>query len=307
MHHAKGPRQNPPITQPGRRSVIMGLGGTLIAGWHRNANAGTPRYDDANEYLPTAERNNKTGLRLYLRQQNDEVLFKVETPRQVTVDVVSHIPQQAKFGVVFLLGGSGVLSIQNDKLDRSFSFQTRTRDLWWSHPAATFVIDAPSDRLGRDGIQDPLWRASADHLTDLKACIDNIAKRFEGPLIIHSHSNGAVSLANLAQAQHARIKAYVYGSASHYQRGTNLIYQVQHAAPVVFVQHRKDVCPSSPSHAFSTLETRVKAPHKQTLWIDGGVDSFSGHCGPFAPHSFVGVEKEAIEKTLSALDGLALN
>jgi len=64
------------------------------------------RYDDADEYLPTAERKNRDGVRLFLRQQEGEQLFKVMTPRNVSVDVVARIPEGADVGVYALGEGT---------------------------------------------------------------------------------------------------------------------------------------------------------------------------------------------------------
>lgn len=254
------------------------------------------RYDDADEYLPTAEKRNKHNIRLFLRQQDSEQLFKVLTPRNVTVDVVAHVPTDAEYGVVFLLGGTGVLSIANEKLDRSFSFQTRTRDYWWQHKFATFVVDAPSDRLGKAGIEDAVWRAGKEHATDLQAVMDAIGQKFKGPLVIHGHSNGAISLANTARLKLPTIKGYIYSSAAHIQRGGDLIYEVEHPAPVLFVQHKNDTCRPSHFTSLPQLQEKVRASEKKTLVVEGGIEPMSGVCGPFAPHSFVGQEASTINE-----------
>ena len=254
-----------------------------------------PRYDDADEYLPTAQKKNKDNIRLLLQQQPGEVLFKVLTPRNVTVDVVANVPPDADTAVILLLGGTGVLSIVNDRLDRSFSFQPRSRDYWWANKFATFLIDAPSDRLGKDGIQDQRWRAGAEHKVDLKAVLDVIAQRFPGPLVIQGHSNGAISLASVASLNHPRVKAYAYSAAAHYKSDTSILREVEHTAPVLVMEHRKDSCVVSPASQAGAFAKSVKASAKQLLWIEGGSDPLSGACGPFAAHSFFGVEKLAVD------------
>jgi hypothetical protein len=85
-----------------------------------------PRYDDADEFLPTAQARNREGIRLVLPQQPGEILFKVLTPRNVTVDVVARYATSDVAAVILLPGGTGVLSIVNDRLDRSFNFQSRS-------------------------------------------------------------------------------------------------------------------------------------------------------------------------------------
>lgn len=259
------------------------------------------RYDDANEYLPIAQSRNRDKVRLFLRQQDNETLFKAASPRNVTVNVVAHVPANAKYGVVMLLGGTGVLSIAGDKLDRSFSFQPRSRDHWWSHNVATFLVDAPSDRLGRDGIGDAFWRGGADHRTDLAAVLDAIGKRYPGPLVIHGHSLGAFSTANLATLQNTNVKAFVYTGAAHDQRNTGILGEAEHKAPVIVVQHRDDTCRSSNTRRLNAFTDKLRAPAKAVIVVDGGSDALSGVCGPFAPHSFFGMEKRVIDRIAGEL------
>lgn len=280
----------------------LSVAALLIAASHVQAQTiapiSTDRYDDADEYLPVAQAKNTNGIRLFLQQQASENLVKVLTPRNVTVNVISHVPDDAEFGVVFLLGGTSVLSLKNEMLDRSFSFQPRSRDTWWSKKVATFLVDAPSDRLGREGIQDLRWRAGAEHRADLLAVLDAISQKLGKPLVVHGHSNGAVSIANIAGLNHNAVKAYVYSAAAHNNRVTTIVYEAVHTAPVIFVQHKNDSCTSSPTSAFDRLVQSVKAPAKKVLIVEGGVSPMSGACGPFAPHSFVGVETEAISNQI---------
>lgn len=284
--------------------LLAGFSLTLFAAGAGAEIKTVPRYDDADEYLPIAERRNTSGIRLFLRQQDGEALFKVTTPRDVTVDVVARIPPGATHAVVFFLGGTSVLSIANDKLDRSFSFQPRSRDAWWEQGFATFLVDAPSDRLGREGIQDTIWRTRGDHRQDLQAVLAAVTERFPGPLVLHGHSNGTASLANAAQLKMPNVKAYMYSGASHLVQGAQLVYQVEHPAPVLLVQHRNDTCAASDFASFAMLERGVRAPVKKTLLVEGGIAPMSGPCGPFAPHSFVGQEAQTIRDAIVLLKGM---
>jgi hypothetical protein len=252
------------------------------------------RFDDADEFLPKAEQRNKNKIRLFLRQQDEETLFKVTSPRNVTVDVISNVPANAEYGVIFLLGGTSVLSIVNERLDRSFSFQPRSRDYWWKNNFATFLVDAPSDRLDKNGIGDTLWRTGKDHQADLQAVVLEIEKRFKMPLIIHGHSNGAISNANIAQLKIPSVKAFIYSGSAFMGRGADILSRVEHSTPVLIIHHRSDRCSVSPSNGVKNFVERLSAPEKVTLWVEGGVDAMSGDCGPFAPHSFIGREEATI-------------
>lgn len=262
-----------------------------------------PRFDDADDYLPGAEKRNKDNIRLLLKQQEGEELFKVLTPRNVTVDVVAKIPKGADVAVVMLIGGTGVLSIVKDRLDRSFSFQPRSRDYWWANSFATFLVDAPSDRLGKEGIQDASWRAGPQHKTDLQAVLDEIGKRFSGPLVIHGHSNGAISLGNFATLNSSKVKAYVLTGPAHYKASTEILRVVEYKAPVLLFQHVKDTCAVSTSKETEPFFSALKAQTKKLIWIDGGNDPISGPCGPFAYHSFFGTEKATVDKMAAEIRG----
>lgn len=279
-------------------SFAIAILGALFSA--RNVNAAEPiqvaRYDDADEYLPAAEKRNKDGIRLLLKQQPGEEIFKVLSPRNVLIDVVANVPRDASAAVVILLGGTGVLSIVDGKLDRSFSFQPRTRDYWWVQKFATFVVDAPSDRLGKEGIGDPKWRSGTDHKTDLNAVMGEINKRFSGPIVVYGHSNGANSLANVASLDLKNVKAYLLSSPAHFKTGTDILREVEYKAPLLFFAHPKDACSSSISREAEPLFNSLKAQSKTIHWIEGGSSPISGPCGPFAFHSFFGVEKEAIER-----------
>lgn len=260
-----------------------------------------PRYDDADELLKIIEPKNSNNARLFLRQQDHEIIFQARSPRNVTIDIVASIPEDADFGVIFFFGGTSVLSMKDGKLDRSFSFQSRSRDYWWAKKIATFLVDAPSDKLDKAGIEDARWRAGEEHQMDLKSVLDDISTRFSKPLVIHGHSNGALSVANAADLNHKSVKAYVYSSGSHYKRPTTIIYDVVHRMPVVFVQHKADTCAVSSTSAFSQVVDKVKAPRKYALLVEGGLSPITGPCGGFAPHSFFGIEKIVIDQQISLI------
>jgi hypothetical protein len=259
------------------------------------------RYDDADDYLPSAEKRNKDNIRLLLKQQEGEEIFKVASPRNVLIDVVAKMPKDADAAVVMLLGGNSVLSIVNDRLDRSFSFQPRSRDHWWTQQFATFVVDAPSDRLGKDGIQDAKWRSGVEHKTDLQAVLDEIGKRFAGPIVIFGHSNGAISLGNVASLASPRVKAYMFSSPAHNKPSTEILREVEYKAPVLLFEHTKDACPESRSRDAEQFFNALKAQTKKLIWVEGGSDPISGPCGPFAFHSFYGIEKATVERMVAEI------
>jgi len=259
------------------------------------------RYDDADEYLPQIQANNKNNRRLFLRQQKNELLFKVLTPRNVLVDVIYNIPENSDTAVILLVGASGVLSIVNDRLDRSFSFQSRSRDEWWKHGIATFIVDAPSDKLGKSGMA-PEFRITKDHLSDLQSVISEIRKKFNGKLIVYGHSRGAISAALIASSNNSQIVGYVFSSADYNTENSySKIFNQTYNNPVIIVQHKNDKCASSTAAKFTLLDRNINTSKKDVIWINGEIENFGNPCGAWVPHSFFGQEAEVISRIAASI------
>lgn len=257
-----------------------------------------PRYDDADEYLPQAEMKNRDGVRLFLRQQPGEETLTAISDRNVSVKIIARIPEGATSGVILLVGGTSVLSIgRDDKLDRSFNYTSRSRDLWWAQGIATFLIDAPSDHLDKDGLT-PRFRATADFATDMRAVIKLIASKFDKPLHAVGHSNGAIAVATVASLNDPAISSYALVSPAHTKLdGGEMVTSVRYGKPVVILENRDDTCIYSPASGVERLAKFISAPNVRVVWIEGGKAPLSGSCGPFSYHSFFGVEESAIRAT----------
>jgi predicted alpha/beta hydrolase family esterase len=255
-----------------------------------------PRYDDADEYLPAAEKKNSDKVRLYLRQQPGEETLTAISERNVSIKVIAKVPEGAHAGVVLLVGGNSVLSIgPDDKLDRSFNFISRTRDHWWSLGFATFLVDAPSDHLDKVGMT-AKFRASKEFAVDMQAVAALISKRFDKPLHAVGHSNGAIAVAAVAGMPTLPFQSYVLVSPTHMKsEGSELVAATQYQRPVRIVQNKGDVCVGSPASAVEELKKSITAPQVDLAWVDVGKGPLGGPCGPFGPHSFFGIEPLAIQ------------
>lgn len=182
-----------------RVALLIVIWGTGLSGFAQQKTIiSVPRYDDADEYLPKAESKNADGVRLFLKQQPSEEMLTAISDRNVSIKVIANIPPDAQQGVVLFPGGTNVLSIStDDKLDRSFNYSARSRDHWWKLGVATFLVDAPSDHLDKNGIT-ANFRTTPEFATDLHAVFSMIASKFDKPLHAVGHSNGAVAVAKLA-------------------------------------------------------------------------------------------------------------
>jgi hypothetical protein len=270
--------------------------GTCVSGFAQQNPLNTvPRYDDADEYLPKAEARNSDKVRLFLKQQPNEETLTAISDRNVSIKVIANISPDATKGVVLFVGGSSVLSIgTDDKLDRSFNYTSRSRDYWWKLGFATFLVDAPSDRLDKDGIN-TAFRTSPEFAADMRAVFSTIEKKFDKPLFAVGHSRGAVAVAALAAMPDIPVASYILVSPVYRKSpGSELVSSVKYAKPVVIVENTKDGCDESAASGIADLPKRISAPSVKMIWIDGGKSPIGGYCGPFGFHSFFGFEQETV-------------
>ncbi len=253
------------------------------------------RYDDAQDRLPKAIRENKHGVRLYLPQLPNEANFEVITPRKVGVAVFWRVPEGAKAAVVLLPGGSGVLSLAEDgKLGPSFNIFSRSRDYFHQNGIATFLVDASSDRLDKKG-----WTQShrkyGKHAGDLAAVLQSVKAKFDGPVFVAGHSNGSISAVNASVNDAAGTIAGLILSASVTQKGRGHVSSFdidKTTVPVLAIHHANDKCRYSPPGKAAKLKSTLKAEQFDYIAIEGGVERIGGECSPFSAHSFFGAERK---------------
>ncbi len=254
------------------------------------------RYEDADEYLPAAERKNADGVRLYLRQQPGEETMTAISDRNVSIKVIAMIPDAAKAGVILFPGGSAQLSMNaDDRLDRSFSFVSRSRDYYWSHGIATFLVDAPSDHVDRVGLT-PAFRSTHEFAMDIRAVIAMIATKFNRPLHLVGHSLGAISVANAATMPDLPVASYTLVSPVYwYSDGSRLVTDTKYTKPVQIVENKDDACKSSHASGIEKLAKEISAPSIKVSWVIGGKNELGPPCSPFSRHSFIGAEDAAVK------------
>ena len=262
-----------------------------------------PRYDDADEFLPPAEKRNVEGVKLFLKQQPGEEILTAISERGVSIKIVAKVPENAKAGVVLFVGGNSVLSIGADeKLDRSFNFTSRSREYYWTLGYATFLVDAPSDHIDKEGLTTK-FRNTPEFASDLKAVIALVSAKFNKPLYAVGHSNGAVAVAALAAMPELPILSYSLVSPAHTQwPGMELVVKTKYAKPVFIVENKKDECKYSSAGTIDGLAKQISAPSVNVSWVEAGKPPIGGPCGPFGFHSFFGAERIAVEAIVKNLN-----
>lgn len=214
--------------------------------------------------------------------------------------------RQAKAVLIFIPGGEGRLGLKEDRRNiggfygntlRPLSDETRT-----SGSFHVVVFDSPQE-LSSAGAY-PSSRTTPDHLMRIDSVVRHYQDKFNLPIWLMGHSNGAVSLieyySKLVKAgQASRLQGLVYSSARN-----GAFFPAGTSTPVLFLAHERDGCENSTLangrkvHAELTANSAVQTDF---VLVRGG-EAESSHPCRSGFHMFHGAESEAYR----AIDQFAL-
>jgi acetyl esterase/lipase len=226
-----------------------------------------------------------------------EEFVALSTRPGVTVKILLLTPDAVPKGVFLLFpGGEGFLVSPEG---RPKALYTR---LFPGQGFATVIIDVPSDRpRGMTGT-DP-FRASKEHLEDVKRIIDFVSEKWPKPIFLIGHSAGTTSVAYLAEAlKDDRIGGVVFtGALGEPVRGRVTLASLplhKIAYPALFVHHKEDPCASFDA-AYQQHRRLISSPKVHFISVSGGDRTFEIPCSPLDPrrgkswaHGFSGKERE---------------
>jgi hypothetical protein len=199
--------------------------------------------------------------------------------------------------VMLLPGGEGGIGTVKGEPPRSKNFLVRTRDMFADAGFNVAVIGKPSD-------QEDLtleFRASREHVEDLRAVAEKLRAQFGKPVWLVGTSRGSVSAAAAgAKLDPPAIAGLVLTSSVTYSRSgfaaTNMpLMDVR--VPVLVMHHKRDACRDcDPREAHLITERLTGAPVKKLLLVDGGGGASGNVCEPLHYHGYVGMEAEAVQQ-----------
>ena len=205
--------------------------------------------------------------------------------------------KNAKATLVFIPGGEGQLNLNPDKKDLGGFYGSTLKPL--SDPARTsgmfnvVVFDSPVALP--TGSSYPGSRATSSHLTRIESIVLYYKAKFNQPVWLMGHSNGAVSITEFYKylqknKKENLISGLIYSSGrdgASFNKNTNL--------PVLFLAHQKDGCAKSmPHHSKSVYENLKKTNLQKVEYvvINGGEAQSSDVCSS-GHHMFYGAGEEA--------------
>lgn len=216
--------------------------------------------------------------------------------------------QRGAPALVLLVGGAGNPNLDDKGCPRALKGNSLVRSLPHFHAAgfATALVDAPSDRQGKEGLGG--FRVEAEHARDIGKVVADVRARSGGPVWLVGTSRGAISAANAASrlAGEAAPDGVVLTSAVMVgDPGARLpwvahsVFNAELAAirqPTLLVGHAEDTCIRSPAGVMARVASLVGASRKQVVTVTGGPGGagLSGieACEGRSPHGYLGQEAE---------------
>jgi acetyl esterase/lipase len=207
-----------------------------------------------------------------------------------------------KAAFLFFPGGEGYLANPEGRPKALYS------RLFPGQGFATVVVDVPSDRpYGMTGT-DP-FRASGEHLSDVKKIIDFVSERWSKPIFLTGHSAGTTSVAYLGTVlKDSRIGGIVLTGTL----GEPVPRRAPRVSPVslpglplhnitypaLFIHHKEDPCANFGA-AYLQHSRLIHSPNLHFITVLGGDRNFEIPCSPVEPgrgkswaHGFSGKERE---------------
>lgn len=228
-----------------------------------------------------------------------EELVTLPTRSGVTVRVLLMTPNAAPTGIfLFFPGGEGYLVTPDGRPKALYARGFPEQGF------VTALVDVPSDQpYGVTG-GDP-FRASKEHLEDVKKIIDFVSQKWSKPIYLIGHSAGTTSVAYLATVlKDHRIGGIVLTAAlgdlgpRPVSLATLPLQNITY--PALFVHHKEDPCASFAA-ARQQHQRLVNSPRVSFIEVLGGDQSREIPCSPRDPrrgmssvHGFSGKERQVV-------------
>jgi hypothetical protein len=242
------------------------------------------------------------------------------TTRYAVAHKKAAAPRVGPIALVLLVGGGGVLDLDDAGCPRALNRNVLIRMRAWFHDAGlvTALVDAPSDVHGEDGLAG--FRTAKQHADDLGKVIADLRARTHGQVWLVGHSRGTISAATAAARLSGvsapdglvLLSAMMVGDAS---RRKPFVAQTVFdppleaiAVPVLVIGHEADNCLRSPARLISGVTARTHAARQQTVAVTGGPVKPGrapnlADCGVGEPHDYVDQEAEVAAGILRFIGG----
>lgn len=203
----------------------------------------------------------------------------------------------ARATLLLLAGGHGGMGLR-EGVPQSQNFLIRSRETFASAGFHVALMGNPSDHRALT----PEFRASAEHAQDLRATLQDLARRSALPVWLVGTSQGTISAAAgaLALGPQAVAGVVLSSSISMPQPGGSVpdLALERITVPVLVYQHAQDACRITPASGARRLLPRLTQSPRTHYWeVTGGGPPHnfgSEACGAQHYHGFLGMEAQAV-------------
>jgi hypothetical protein len=205
--------------------------------------------------------------------------------------------KNAKAVLIFIPGGEGQIHLTSDKKDLGGFYGNTLKPLSDSSKTSgifnVVVFDSPMVLLS--GTTYPNSRATVDHLMRIESVVQYYEKKFNMPIWLMGHSNGAVSVTEFYQYLQNKKKEYLISGIIYSSARNGATFNSNTNLPVLFLAHEQDGCAkSTPYESKSVYEELRKIDQQKTEYvlIKGGEIERNDPCYS-GYHMFYGASEEA--------------
>lgn len=225
-------------------------------------------------------------------------LIPLTTRADVTVSYWWMPRDGATATVVLFSGGSGGIGYRDGE-PKSGNFLIRSRDEFAKAGFNVALMGNPSDspRLT------PVVRQSPEHMTDVRAVVQDLRRHSAVPVWLVGTSQGTISAAAAGIDLGPAIDGVVLTATLTGQQFGGSVSELplnKLSVPVLVHQHAKDSCKITPPYLAERLLPKLTAsPVKKYMEVDGGHNPTGPPCEAFHYHGYVGMEPEAVTQISS--------
>lgn len=240
-----------------------------------------------------------TCLALFVAAPAQAELVRVPSRPGVTVPIAIEPPNgSAVAWALLFVGGDGALNLSDAGAPRtalSSVYVIRSRQHLTAAGIGVVVVDMPGGVGGN-----PRFRRSPEHMADVGAVVRTMRQRYNRPVWIVGHSNGAITAGNAARslsgAERPDGLVLTSGTNLHGRRDSGApMRPFPYAGAVLIVAHQNDGCSYSPaSDAPKLFEAFASARPKALRMFTGGSGLRGDPCFGSSYHSFIGIEAQVM-------------
>lgn len=235
----------------------------------------------------------------------DEVIT-LNTGRGVRQSFLLAEPRDKPQGVVLMFpGDDGVVQFVKGKdgyrLDHDGAGLTGNKkaiETYRSSGLVAAIVAPPSDKEGGMTVA---FRASDEHLTDIRMVIDYLRQKYGQKIYLHGHCLGGHSPASItAKLKNEGIAGLILSSPRSVsvkkQRSALTDYQKVVSVPVLLIQHKQDSCPGTSHVNLALVQSHYEQSSNKvdSIVVSGGDIQMRRSWFPCknGAHAFRGLEEE---------------